>query len=87
MPLKQLACKLGIERVILKQKTMFAYLVENLESPYYSSTAFGKLLQFATRYPRRCKLIDAHKRSLRIDNVVTIKAALDILTEMHDIEI
>ena len=87
MPLKQLACKLGIERVILKQKTMFAYLVENLESPYYSSTAFGKLLQFATRYPRRCKLIDGHKRSLRIDNVVTIKAALDILTEMHDIEI
>ena len=85
MPLKRLACKLGIERIILKQKTMFAYLVENLESPYYKSTAFGKLLEYATRYPRRCKLIDGKKRSMRIDNVQSIKEALDILTEMYSL--
>ena len=86
MPLKQLACRLGIDRVILKQKTMFAYLVENLESPYYKSATFGKLLTFATQYPRRCKLIDGKRRSLRIDSVDTVKAALDILTEMNNIE-
>ena len=87
MPLKQLACHLGIGRVILKQKTMFAYLVENTESPYYQSAAFGKLLTFATQNPRRCKLIDGAKRSLRIDNVPTVKEALDILTEMSNIEV
>lgn len=87
MPLKQLACRLGIARVILKQKTMFAYLVENLESPYYKSTAFGKLLMFATQNPLRCKLIDGKKRSLRIDNVSTVKEALDILNEMQNLEV
>ena len=85
MPLKWLACKLGIERLILKQKTMFAYLVENHESPYYKSTAFGKLLQFATQYFRRCKLMDGTKRSLRIDNVSSVKEALEILTEINDL--
>ena len=84
MPLKWLACKLGIERIILKKETMSAYLVENHESPYYKSTAFGKLLQYATKYFRRCKLIDGAKRSLRIDNVSTVKEALDILTEMME---
>ena len=87
MPLKQLACRLGVERLILKQKTMFAYLVENTDSPYYKSTEFGKLLMFATTQPRRCKLINEKKRSLRIDNVPTIKEALDILTEMDNIQI
>ncbi len=87
MPLKQLACRLGVGRLILKQKTMFAYLVENTESPYYKSAAFGKLLMFATQNPRRCKLIDGAKRSLRIDNVPTVKEALDILTEMSNIEV
>ena len=87
MPLKRLACKMGIERLILKKKTMVAYLVENLDSPYYSSRAFGKLLHFATRYPRRCKLIDGAKRSMRVDGVYTVGEALKILSEMAEMEI
>lgn len=79
MPLKQLGCKLGMERIFLKKKTMICYLVENHDSPYYQSTAFGKLLNYATRFPRRCKLVDADKRSIRIDNVDTVKEALEIL--------
>lgn len=82
MPLKRLACKLGMERVVMKKKSMICFLVENYDSPYYQSTAFGKLLNYATKYPYRCKLIDAARRSLRIDNVNTVKEALDILQEM-----
>lgn len=79
MPLKRLACKLGIERIFLKKHSMTCYLVEDHQSPYYQSTAFGKLLNFATRFPRRCKLIEAAKRAIRIDNVNTVKEALQIL--------
>ena len=79
MPLKRLGCKLGLERIILKKHAMICYLVENHDSPYYQSTAFGKLLNYATSFPRRCKLIDADKRSIRIDNVNTVKEALEIL--------
>ncbi len=86
MPLKRLACKLGMERIILKKHAMICYIVENHDSPYYQSTAFGKLLTYATNFPRRCKLIDGAKRSLRIDNVNSVKQALDILNDMWNAE-
>ena len=83
MPLKKMACHLGICRLILKKKTMVCYLVENNDSPYYQSTTFGKILNFATTNFRRCQLIENVKRSIRIDNVPTIKDALNILNIMN----
>ena len=82
MPLKRLACKLGMERIILKNNTMICFLVEDFYSPYYQSTAFDKIIKYANNTPRKCQFIEAAKRSIRIDYVQTIKEALDILTTM-----
>ena len=84
VPLKRVACHLGICRLILKKKTMVCYLVEDNDSPYYKSTAFGKLLNFATANFRRCQLNDNVKRSIRIDNVPTIREALNILEGIYN---
>lgn len=86
MPLKKIACKLGMGRIYLKKKTLVAYLVENTNSPYYSSRPFGNLLHFMTKQPRRCKLIDGAKRAVRIDNVPTIADALDILRSIYSLD-
>ncbi len=83
MPLKKIACKLGMGRIYLKKKTLVAYLVENLDSPYYASRPFGNLLHYMTQHPRQCKLIDGKKRAVRIDNVPTIADALNILRDIY----
>jgi transcription-repair coupling factor (superfamily II helicase) len=83
MPLKWAACRLGIEKIILKQGRMVLYFVSDTESSYYSSQAFGKVLTYAAWHPRECKLRDDEKRSLLITGVNSVEQALRILTEME----
>ena len=44
VPLRRLAKRLGVEKVMLKAGKMILYFVSNLESPYYQSQAFGKFI-------------------------------------------
>ena len=83
MPLKWAACRLGIEKIILKQGRMVLYFVSDRESSYFSSQAFGKVLTYAAWHPRECKLRDDEKRSLLITGVNSVEQALRILTEME----
>jgi transcription-repair coupling factor (superfamily II helicase) len=84
MPLKWVACELGIERLILKEKKMICQLVSNNNSLYYKSEAFGKLIHYASWHPRDCELKEGKFRTLTIKHVKTIADALKILTEMKD---
>lgn len=54
--LRRMAKKLGMEKVILKKGQMSLFLVNNPDSPYYQSEAFGKLLGFIQKHPRECNL-------------------------------
>ena len=83
MPLKWAACRLGIEKIILKQGRMVLCFVSDRESSYFSSQAFGKVLTYAAWHPRECKLRDDEKRSLLITGVNSVEQALHILTEME----
>ena len=49
--LRRMAKKLGMEKVILKKGQMSLFLVNNPDSPYYQSEAFGKLLGFIQSIP------------------------------------
>jgi transcription-repair coupling factor (superfamily II helicase) len=82
MPLKWAACRLGIEKIILKQGRMVLYFVSDTGSSYYSSQAFGKVLTYAAWHPRDCKLRDEGKRSLLVTNVSSVMQALEVLNNM-----
>ena len=81
--LRWLAICYGIERLVLKNGQMTAFLVANLNSPYYQSDAFGALLQFATQNPHRCKLREQNgKRSIVFSNVKTIEEAYGVFGKL-----
>ena len=83
MPLKWAACKLGIEKIVLKQGRMALYFVSDTESPYYSSQAFGNVLNYAAWHPRECRLRDEGKRSLLVAGITSVEQALDVLVKMQ----
>ena len=83
MPLKWAACKLGIEKIVLKQGRMALYFVSDPDSPYYSSQAFGNVLNYAAWHPRECRLRDEGKRSLLVAGITSVEQALDVLVKMQ----
>lgn len=75
-----------MEKVVLKKGQMSLFLVNNPDSPYYQSEAFGKLLGFIQKHPRECNLREQNgKRSIVIKNVPTVEAACGYLQEMEKI--
>lgn len=81
--LKRLAKMLGMEKVILKNGRMSIFLISNIESPYYQSKAFDKLLTYIQKYPRACELKEKNnKRSISIKNVANIETACNTLSEI-----
>ena len=64
---------------MLKQQKMYLYFVNNAESPYYQSEAFGKVLNYVSRNPRQCNFRETSgKRSIVIAPVASVDAALTI---------
>lgn len=87
VPLRRLAKRLGIEKVILKKDQMTLYFVSNLESPYYQSKAFGKVIEYMSKYPRNCKLREQNgKRSMVMKEVYDVASAVSILQEMISLQ-
>lgn len=83
VPLRRLAKHLGIEKVFLKGGKMNLYFVSNLESPYYQSKAFDKIISYMTANPRNCNLREQRgKRSLSVKNIHDVQTALRILQEI-----
>ena len=79
VPLRAYGKQLGIEKIMLKQQKMYLYFVNNAESPYYQSEAFGKVLNYVSRNPRQCNFRETSgKRSIVIAPVVSVDAALTI---------
>lgn len=72
--------RMGIEKVVLKQERMIIYFPSNLNSPYYQSDIFGKILTFITNNYRRCQVRDLNgKRSAVISEVRSIREAFDVV--------
>lgn len=81
--LRWLAIKYGIERLVLKNERMTAFLVSNPLSSYYQSENFGKILQFVATHPRQCQLRDQqNRRSVVVSMVRTVNQAYHILSEI-----
>lgn len=81
--LRRLARHYGTARLILKQGRMRLYFPPNAQSPFYQSEAFGQIITYATRHPRRCRLEEKNgNRTMVIDNVGSVEEAVGILDGM-----
>jgi transcription-repair coupling factor (superfamily II helicase) len=83
VPLRRLGKQLGIEKILLKGGQMALYFVSNLESPYYESTAFGRVMNYTAMSPYECRFRElSGKRSLLLKGVYTVEDALSVLSMM-----
>jgi transcription-repair coupling factor (superfamily II helicase) len=83
VPLRVCGKQLGIEKIILKQARMYLYFVNNPDSPYFQSEAFGRILDYVSSHPRQCNFHEAAgKRSVIISSVASVGEALTICREI-----
>ncbi len=83
VPLRRLAKRLGAEKIFLKADRMTLFFVSNLDSPYYQSAAFGKVIDYMAKNPRGCNLREQNgKRSMVMKNVENVETAVSILQQI-----
>jgi transcription-repair coupling factor (superfamily II helicase) len=81
--LKWLAQKLGVERLTLRAGKMNLYLVNDMDSPYYQSKAFGKVLQYVQQHYKLCTLKEANnKRMVSIAQIAGVEKGYEILNKI-----
>ncbi|KAA6326776.1 Transcription-repair-coupling factor [termite gut metagenome] len=86
VPLRRIAVRLGIEKIYLKGGRMTLFFISNDNSPYFQSEAFGKMIEYMMKYPRRCDLREqAGKRSMLIKSVPDTATAVSVLQEITTI--
>ena len=87
VPLRRLAKRIGAEKVFLKAGRMTLFFVSDPDSPYYQSTAFGKVIHYMGQHPRFCNLREQNgKRSMVVKNVENVETAVSILQEIVSME-
>ncbi|MCD8453589.1 transcription-repair coupling factor [Tenacibaculum finnmarkense genomovar ulcerans] len=85
--IKWLAKKLGLEKIILKQKRLLGYFIADQQSKFYETDGFTKMLQYVQKNPKSCVMKQKETKNglrllvtfIRIDSV---KTALDLLREI-----
>lgn len=83
VPLKRLAERLGTEKIVLKGGRMTLFFVTNEKSPFYQSQMFGNVIEYISKYTRRCNLRDqSGRRSLVVNNVPNMETAVSVLQEI-----
>ncbi|MBP5365065.1 MAG: transcription-repair coupling factor [Bacteroidales bacterium] len=79
------AQQLGIERLVLKDKTLLLYFVSDQESPFYKSPVFTAVINWLQGNSRRAQLKEAKgKLYLSVKNIRSMSEVYTLLKEMHD---
>jgi transcription-repair coupling factor (superfamily II helicase) len=87
--LRWLCCRMGIEKVILKQERMSLYFTTH-NPRYFQSEMFDKFLRYACSRVERCRLVEdknregkpTGKRYMVVQQVKTIGGALHLLSKV-----
>ena len=87
--LRWLCCRLGIEKVILKQERLSLYFTTKSEK-YWQSEMFCKVVEFVMTRPQRCRLVEdkdrkgkpTGRRYATVQQVKTISGALTLLNKI-----
>ncbi len=81
--LRRLGKRLGCEKIMLKQGTMQMQFVSNVQSPFYRSEMFSRVLHYATTHVRQCVLKEKNnKHFLRVTGIASVEQAVAILHDM-----
>lgn len=89
--LRWLCCRMGIEKVILKQERMSIYFITH-NPKYFQSEVFEKILRYVCSRMERCRLVEdkdrqghpTGKRYAVIQQVKTISGALHLLNKVME---
>ena len=85
--LRRVAKTLGIEKIALKQGSMYLFFVGKENQAYYQSRAFGRMLSFLQQNAKRCQIREINgRRSFLVSQVATVGQALDILRGITRLE-
>ena len=82
--IKWAAKKLGIEKLVLKNKRMVAYFISDGQSAYYQSPVFAKILDFVQKHKSGCVLKEKQtptgkKLLLTFIRIHSVQKALEVL--------
>ena len=78
-----MARSLGVERMVAKNGSLTLYFVSNLQSAYYQSETFGRIITYATQHFRTCRLAEhSGRRRLTIESITDIDSLFSVLQEM-----
>lgn len=85
--LRRLGKYFGAERAVLKSGRLRLFFVQNPESAFFQSTAFGQLIAFATTNVHRCQLEEREgRRSLLVREVGSVEQAVALLQQMQQVQ-
>ena len=89
--IKWLALKMGLERVVMKNKKLTGYFINDQQSSFYQSAAFGKVLQFVQQNSQKVKMKEKQTRNglrllLTIEGVSNVDKALNLLQQFERLE-
>jgi transcription-repair coupling factor (superfamily II helicase) len=81
--LRAIARELGFEKIVLKQRTLVAYFINNQSSSFYQSDTFQQLMQYIARNRNTMRMKERNnKLSLVMDSVRSINDALTLLKKV-----
>ena len=81
--LRWLAKEIGFERIILKNKIMYAYLPIKSDFHYYNSEAFKQILNYLKYNFSSCEMTEKkEKLCIRIKDIKSIKEALKVCKDV-----
>lgn len=84
--LRRLGHRLGIEKIVMKQGSLYLYFVGKENKAYYQSPMFGRLLNYLQQHPAKVQIRDRNGRqSFMISNVTTVEQAVAILGEVIEL--
>ena len=83
--LRRLARMLGIEKVTIKQDTMYTYFVDESNKAYYQSPMFGRMLAYLQSHSKNVAIRERNgRRSFAFSGVRSITEAVAILQTILD---
>lgn len=86
--LRRVGKLLGCEKILLKGGAMQLQFVSNVDSPFYRSKMFSRVIAYATSHIQDCALKEKNnKRILRISHVKSVEQARSLLDMISRIQV
>ena len=86
--LRRVGKLLGCEKILLKGGAMQLQFVSNVDSPFYRSLMFSRVIAYATSHIQDCALKEKNnKRILRISHVKSVEQARSLLDMISRIQV